>query len=168
MLDVFKSRHSTREYTNQDVEDSKIKEILDACMLAPSARNTKAWKFIVVKDPQKIEKLSQMKEHSLFAKNAKVIIVVCSEEWKYWIEDASIIGAYIYLEATNQGLGTCWIQVRETETMDGKSAEEYVRKVLDIPNNIRVLSFFSIGYPSSKPTKHITDISGKIKTETWK
>lgn len=167
MLDIFKNRQSIREYSEKNVEDSKINEILHTCMSAPSARNTKAWKFIVVKDPERIKELSAMKPNSFFAKTAKAIIVLCSEEWKYWVEDASIVGAYIYLEATNQGLGTCWIQVKDSQTTDGQSAEEYVRKVLNIPSEIRVISFFPIGYPASIPPKHPTDTAGKIKAETW-
>ena len=167
MLDLFQKRRSIRDYYPKDVEDSKINEIINACMLAPSAKNTKAWKFIIVKDIDRIKKLSQTKEHSLFAKNAKAIIVLCSEEWKYWVEDASIVGAYIYLEATNQGLGTCWIQVRDSQTTEGQPAEEYVRKILDIPKEIRVISFFPIGYPASITPKHITNTEGKVIIETW-
>jgi nitroreductase len=146
MLEVIKNRRSIRKYTNQAIPKEKIEEILKAAMTAPSARNTKAWSFVVVQDKELIQKLAKMKAHAAFSFTAQAIIVLCSEDWKYWLQDLSIIIGYIYLEATNQGLGTCMVEAYDSETYDKTDAEEYVKNVLGISSEKRVLGFMPLGF----------------------
>ena len=46
------------------------------------------------------------------------------------------------LEAVEEGLGTCWV---------GYFDEEEVKKILGIPDNIRVVTLLTIGYPEYVP-----------------
>jgi nitroreductase len=154
MLAAIKKRRSIRLYQAKPVEKEKVKAILKAAMYSPSANHTRAWQFVVVTDKELIEKLAAMKPYSAHLKTAPVVIVVCSQDWKYWLEDASIAAENIYLEVTNQGLGTCWTQVRGSQTYGGSDAEEYVRKILSIPSNIRVLCLMPIGYPGEHLAEH--------------
>jgi nitroreductase len=167
MLDAIKRRRSIRAYTSQEVEDEKINEILKACMASPSARHERRWEFVVVKDAKTIQKLADMKIHSKFGKGANCIIVVCSEDWKYWLEDASIVAEHIYLEATNQGLGTCWVQVKDSSCENGADSESYVREILGIPSDVRVLCFFPIGYPALSLPEHGEWDEEKVHREIW-
>jgi len=50
------------------------------------------------------------------------------------------------LEAENQGLGCCWVQMRLRGTNNGKSATENLQTLLSLPNNFEVLSVLAIGY----------------------
>jgi len=147
MLDIIRKRRSVRHYLPQSIEQEKVDEILKSAMFAPSARHTQAWEFVVVRDKQTILKLASMKAHSQFAEGADVIIVICSKHFDYWLQDVSIVAAHIYLEAINQGLGTCCVEVFESKTYDKTDAEEYIRNVLDIPNDIHVFCLMPIGYP---------------------
>lgn len=166
---IFKKRRSIRQYTNRKVEDEKIQAILTGMMYAPSARATRAWEFIVVKDWEIIQRLGSMKIHAEHVKGAQVVIVICSREWKYWVEDASIIGAYIYLLVTSLGLATCWTQILDSTAMDDKSDEEYVRSVLNIPKGIRILNMMPIGYPADELPEHTASEfkKEKIHEEKW-
>jgi nitroreductase len=74
-----------------------------------------------------------------------------------WLEDCSVAGSHIYLETANQGLGSCWAKVRGGQTPDGRDREEYVREVLDIPNEYRVVNIMAIGYPIKQPPPHSED-----------
>lgn len=169
MLEVIKTRRSIRNYQKKPIEEKKLNEILKAAMFSPSARHTRAWEFIVVKDQATKDKLAATKDGSTFANKAPAVLVICSQEFDYWVEDASIVGANIYLEATNQGLGTCWIQIRGSQRSDGSSAEEYVKKLLKIPKDIRVLCLMPIGYPAEKLSKHSDEEfdKEKIREEEW-
>lgn len=160
MLDIIKKRRSIRKYKDKPIEDEKINEILKSAMLSPTAMNRKSWEFIVVKNKEKIEKLSKTTIWSGFAKNAPLVIVLCADEKKdkRWIEDLSIAGAYIYLEVVNQGLGTCWIEIREGKTLLKVSAEEYVKNILAIPASFRVLCMMPIGYKGEAKDEHSEDI----------
>ena len=52
-MDVFTAisqRCSVRAYKATDVEEDKLKKILEAARLSPSASNRQDWKFIVVRN----------------------------------------------------------------------------------------------------------------------
>lgn len=156
MLSAIKKRRSIRHYTNQPVEDEKIQEILLAAMCAPSAHNLKPCNFIVVKDKVLIQKLARSTDFSQFAEGAPVIIVITinSQNTPQWIEDASVAAGFIYLEATNQDLGTCWIQIRGMHTHDGLESGPYVRSVLRIPETQEVICLMPVGYPATRLPEH--------------
>lgn len=168
-LDVIINRRSIRSFVQKEVEVEKLEAIVAAAMYAPSARNTKAWEFVIVTDKGIIEKLGSMKPHSLHAKKAGALIVICSSEWLYWLEDVSIVAAHIMLESTHQGLGSCMVQAYMSMTSDGTDAEKYVKEILAIPTQIRVLGFVSIGYPDITATSHKeSEIDKKkIHTNNW-
>lgn len=167
--EIIRKRRSIRKYTSQLVEEEKINAILEGMMYAPSARHTRAWEFIVVRDWEKIQKLGSLKIHAEHVKSAQVVIVVCSKEWKYWIEDAAVIGSYIYLLTKNMGLATCWTQILDSKTMDDKDGEEYIKEILGVPKDIRVLSMFPIGYPEEELPEHTDDEvqKEKLHEEKW-
>lgn len=169
MLKAIKQRRSHRQFLGKPVEDEKINEILKAVMFSPTARHTRAWEFVVVKNKKIRDDLAGMKLHSSFANQAPVIIVLVSPDWQYWLQDLSIIGEALYLETTNQGLGTCWIEVYNSKTYDQSDAEMYVKQVLGIPKDRRVLSFFPIGYPATKLPEHSDKEfeKSKIHYEKW-
>ena len=50
-MDVFnaiRQRQSIRAYKATNVEEDKLKKVLEAARLSPSASNRQEWKFIVV------------------------------------------------------------------------------------------------------------------------
>jgi len=171
MLEVIKKRRSVRAYQEKPVEDEKILEILKAGQMAPSANHRRPWEFVVVKDEDLREKLSQASPWGSFIAQAPVAIVLCVDEGKSreWLEDAAIVGGYLYLEATNQGLGTCWVQVRDSKNSQGKPAEEEVRSLLGIPQNFRVIAIFPLGYPAEQPLPHQESEfdQSKVHEEKW-
>jgi len=169
MLDVFKIRKSCRQFLDKPVEDEKINEILKAAMVSPSAHHQRAWEFIIVKDKDIREKLSETTKYTGCVKEAPVVIVLCSPDVHQWVEDLSIVGEVIYLEATNQGLGTCWMHVKDLVSPEKLNPEGFVRDLLGIPGDKRVLCFFPIGYPKFKMPEH-TDQEfeqNKIHYEKW-
>ncbi len=165
----IKHRRSYRSFSDQQVEDEKIKAVLKAAMYAPSAHHKRAWEFVVVTDQDKIQQLADTTRWSDHVGQAQAVIVVCSPEWENWLEDASIVSAHIYLEATNQGLGTCWTQVRKGTRSDGQDAEEYVCQVLSIPKKMRVLSLMPLGYPAQEKEPHNSSEyeESKVHQEQW-
>jgi len=154
MHELFKKRRSIRKYTSQKVTDRQIKEILSAAMVAPSARNRRPWQFWVVKDKEVLEKLSGVHRWADFIAQASACLIVGSVPDQRWVENCAIVAAHIYLEVANQGLGTCFIQIREATTESGEDCEEYVRKILKIDPEIRILCLMPIGYPDEKVAPH--------------
>lgn len=154
MLEAIKKRRSYRAFQAKPVEEEKLQEVLKAARFAPSAHNQRLWEFVVVKESKTKDALAATKTWSSFVNQAPVVIVICSKESQYWQEDASIAAENIYLEATNQGLGTCFVQIKDSQRDDGSSAEEYVKKLLAIPPQICVLCLMPLGYPQQPLPEH--------------
>lgn len=156
MLEIIRIRRSVRQFIKKEVEDEKINEILKAAMFAPTAKNLRPWEFIIVKDENTKLKLSKATLYSSFAKNAPVIIIICYDmnKGRRFREDCSIAAAYIYLEAVNQGLGTCYIQIVDGTPANEGDPEEYVRRILNIPTNYRIQCMMPIGYPAQRTIPH--------------
>jgi hypothetical protein len=136
MHKLFEKRRSIRRYTRQKVSDDKIKQILTAAMVAPSAKSLHPVEYVVVRDKKKLEALSECGSFQRFIKNASVVIVVVADPVKsdrFWLLDATLAAAHIYLETTNQGLGTCWAHVLEGKNEKGEDRENGERFPLEEP-----------------------------------
>ena len=148
-LDLLKKRRSIRQFEDKPVEQEKIDALVEAMLRSPSSRGLNPWEFVVVTDPQVIEKLSQSKPHGAsFLKNAPLAIVVCADSTKsdVWVEDCSIATLILHLEATDLGLGSCWVQIRKREHTEGVSSEKYVQKLLGLRDGMAVEAIVAIGY----------------------
>jgi len=154
MLEAIKKRRSIRRYLDKEIEKEKIEEILRAGMTAPSAHNGRTWRFWVVVEKKAKEKLSRAQPYASFAAQAPIVLVIGSDKDRLWIEDCSLVAGLVYLEATNQGLGTCWIQVREMKTAEGKETEEEVKKIIGAPKEVQILCLMPLGYPAESLPEH--------------
>ncbi|MBE0480435.1 MAG: nitroreductase family protein [Dehalococcoidia bacterium] len=156
MLDVIRKRRSIRSFTGDVVEEDKLREILKAAMFAPTSRGKRAWEFIVVKDAEMRKRLSEANFYCFFVANAPVAVVVCyhSGKGRRFKEDSSICAEHIHLEAVNQGLGSCYVQVADTEGPHGVT-EDYVRSLLEIPPVYRIQCILPIGYPGERLAPHL-------------
>jgi nitroreductase len=166
MLKVIKKRRSIRKYQEKEIEEDKLKEILRAAMFSPSAHDERPWEFVVVRSQKTKDLLAKTQKWSDFVNQAPVILVLCSREVSYWVENLSIVAENIYLEAANQGLGTCFVQIREMKALEGGDAEEYIRRILSIPQNIRVLCLMPVGYPAEQKEEH-TDLEFEKAKIHW-
>ena len=157
MHELFEKRRSIRKFLKKPVSDLLIKEILLAAMTAPSAMDNHPLDFIVVKEKEILEKLSQAGLYVDFIGQAAVAIVVVSDptkSQKFWLVDASIAAGYIYLEATSQGLGTCWANIYQSKLEDGSDREVFVKKILKVPADKRIVCILPLGYPAEKRSPH--------------
>ncbi|SDB56558.1 F420 biosynthesis protein FbiB, C-terminal domain-containing protein [Pseudobutyrivibrio sp. YE44] len=59
-MDSITSRRSIRKYTSEPVSKDQIREMVEAAILSPSAKNRQPWKFLVYMNSQKDEILDVM------------------------------------------------------------------------------------------------------------
>ncbi|MCQ2584230.1 MAG: nitroreductase family protein [Treponema sp.] len=147
-ISLIKKRHSVRTYAGTEVSDEKITELIKAAELAPTSRNKKPVKLIAVKDRKLLEKLSVAKAGgSQMLKDAGAAIVVTgdSEKSDVWVEDCSIAMTYLHLAATDLGLGSCWIQIRNRKNAEGRDSADYIKDLLGIKAPFEVLAVLSVG-----------------------
>jgi nitroreductase len=155
MIELLRKRRSIRTYKEDPVDQQTLDILIESVLRAPTSRNNKPWRFVVVDDRELLEKLSKAKEHgSAFLKNAPLGIVICADSTKsdVWVEDCAIAAILVQTVAESLGLGSCWIQIRKRAHNKKKKAEEYIRNLLDIPDEIRVASIISIGHPHETKT----------------
>jgi nitroreductase len=156
MHDLFKKRRSVRRFTKEPVGEQAIKEILTAAMVAPSANNVHPVEYFVVRDPETLRKLATVGSWQEFIGDAPIAIVVLadSQKSKHWLVDAAIAAAHIYLQATAQGLGTCWANIHDGQTEKGEDRERFVRRILNLPPAKRIICVLPIGHPAERAVSH--------------
>ncbi len=151
MIELLRARRSIRKYTDRVIEPKKIEILKEAVLRSPSSRNFDPWEFIFVDDRELLKKLSLSKQHgSKFLENAALGIVICGDGEKsdVWIEDCSIASILVQMVAQSLGLGSCWIQIRKRMHNEQTTSEDYIRRLLNIPDHVHVESIIAIGYPA--------------------
>ena len=144
-MDVIKLRRSVRVFSNQEILDEDINKIIEAGICAPSAKNQQPWEFIVIKDKNILNKLSE-KLSPLYAKS-KVTIILCQRKDGLSsptrvAQDMSACMQNMMLEATKLGIGSCWIGTYPDLEKMKPLIEE-----LNIPSNIEPFCGLTLGYP---------------------
>lgn len=152
ILDIMRERRSVRKYKPDAIPEDVLFRVLEAARLAPSGKNLQPWKFIVVKDPVLKVKLAEASIHQYFMAQAPVVIAACGfpdkcyshmgRYMKSWPVDVAIAVEHLILQAQEEGLGTCWI---------GAFEEEKVKKILNVPEDVKVLALTPLGYPNEQP-----------------
>jgi len=146
VFEAIQKRYSCRAYKEREIEQEKLDKLAEAVRLAPSAKNTQDWRFVVVTDKEIREQVAATTNRPQVFKKAGAIIVGCSNS-DYVMQcgqsiapiDVSIALEHICLQATELGLGTCWIGSFETEK---------VRTILGIPDDINIVELMTVGYPA--------------------
>ena len=148
VMEALKGRQSVKSYLPTPVEKEKLEKVLEAGRLAPSSYHSQCRRFIVLTDPAVKKAIHDEAGTQPMIEQAPVVIVVCATpdhehedampcgEVKHPI-DMALSGAYMMLEAYDQGLGTCWL---------GAFDAEAVKKVLGIPADVKVVTMIPLGY----------------------
>ncbi len=168
VIAAIQRRFSVRKYGPYELEDEKLKRVLEAARLAPSARNVQEWRFVVVRDPEMREALVDAANGQQFIGEAPAVIVACAVATEHVMPcglhcfpiDVAIAMAYMTLAAVEQGLGTCWV---------GAFNADRVRGLLSIPSDVIVVGLLPIGYPAVEaPPKKRLPLDEIVMQERWR
>lgn len=150
--ELIKERYSVRNYSTQPIEDEKLNMILEAARLAPSAVNYQPLRLYVVREKGKLSDIKGC-YHRDWIKNAPVIIVAVglhSVAWKRGSDlkdstdiDTAIAIDHMTLQATELGLGTCWVCNFDVDKC---------RKILELNQDEEPIALLPIGYPADVNT----------------
>jgi nitroreductase len=151
IIEAIQERRSIREFEKREIPDATIGRLLESAHLAPSAGNLEPWKFIVVKQENLKEKLSEAAYGQNSLRSAPVCIVVCAEPSRsaakygerganlYCLQDTAAAAENLLLTATGYGLGSCWV---------GAFNEEEVQQDLNLEPGLRPVAMIPVGYPA--------------------
>ena len=148
---LAQKRRSIRAFTSAKIAPEDLTEMLETALIAPTAKNTRSVRFVLVDDPEMLEALSVVKsKHGTFIKGAALAVAVCSDTRvaSRPYTDAAIAASYLQLAVAELELGSCWNHIHGSEAADGGDAEEKVRRLLSLPKEWAVLCLIGIGEPA--------------------
>ncbi|GAB6164776.1 nitroreductase family protein [Thermostilla marina] len=147
-LEAIRTRRSIRNYTAEPVSKEAIRELLRAAMMAPSARDARPWRFVVIDDRAILDTIAQRFPNAEMAARAPVGILVCGdlnlEKSKgYWVVDCAAAVQNMLLAAHAMGLGAVWTGVYPREhRMQG------LKELLGLPDHVQAHSLVIVGHPA--------------------
>lgn len=146
-IQALMTRRSVRKYKPDPVREEDMRAILDAGRYAPSATNSQGWRFIVVTDPVKKQKIADMMPYGKHIAQAHAcVVVMTSDEGTYGPhEDAPAATTCMMIAAQALGYGTCWIGCYDNPSYP-KIAE-----LLGAPKGWTMMTLFSLGVPDGEP-----------------
>ena len=111
---LIAQRRSIRKYSDRPVPRDVMDRMLAEALTAPSARNTRTTRFLVVDDPALVARMADMRDYgSAFLKGVPAAVVVLGDTTTsdLWRENAAISATVLQLAAVDEGLGSCWVHV---------------------------------------------------------
>lgn len=163
VMEAIKVRRSIRTYKPTPIPEKKLRTVLNAARLAPSAKNLQPWKLVIVRDEDVKRELIPACNNQKWIAEAPIIIAACAVQdeafemmggyMNSYPVDIAIALDHLTLAAVNEGLGTCWI---------GSFNEDKVKAVLNVPRDVKVVALTPLGFPNEEPAskgrKHLSDL----------
>ena len=109
--ELIAKRRSVRKFTDREVPREVVDRILAEALSAPSARNTRTTRFLVVDDPALVARMAEMRDYgSAFLKGAPLAVLVLGDTSAsdLWRENAAISATVLQLACVDEGLASCW------------------------------------------------------------
>jgi len=171
VLHAIKERRSITQFKPGPIHDEKLESILEAGRWAPSWTNSQPWKFIVVKDEETKQKLTEtaVTITGMGIEEAPLVIVVVTDiksDPYHYVEDAAAATQNMALAAHSLGLNSFWVGVFDISGEKGAS-EDQIRKILEIPESYRVISMLPIGIGAFSPIKNRKPLSEIVYRESF-
>lgn len=152
LFEAINKRHSYRGlFANVPVPRKDLEKIVQAGIQAPSACNGQTTTFVIVDDPELINKISLILGKGYVA-SAKALIVCVVEERpvfhgiSFGAEDCSAAVENMLLAVTALGYATVWL--------DGclrlESRKRKIAELLAVPDKLTISIILPVGVPTEK------------------
>lgn len=141
-LELAKDRYSVRSFSSQAIEQEKLDLIIEAALIAPTAKNNQAWRCYVLRSEEALAKVNELSRCIYGAPVVLLFTYSKEEEWKSpfeegvhsGVEDASIVATHAMLEAWELGVQSLWVNLfPNSETEKAFGLPESERSVLLMP-----------------------------------
>ncbi len=155
LVHVITNRRSQRKFTDYQVTDEEIKQLLKSAAWAPSWANTQVWEFIVIRDRELIKKITgtytdnnpaikcSMASSAMIVACAKLNVsghldpeINAFREWSMF--DVGCAVQNLSLRACDLGLGTVIVA-----SLDHRKLKE----LLNIPEGYETVAVLPLGKP---------------------
>ncbi len=147
-LKLAEKRYSCKKYSDRAIEEDKLQAVLEAGRLAPTAKNLQEQHVYVLQSEGALSKFDQLTPCRYGAGTALMVTYNRNNVYTYpgekrdsGAEDAAIVATHMILEATEQGLDSCWVNF-----FDPDQAKE----IYGLPEEEEVLMFMDLGYAAKE------------------
>ena len=145
--ELAKARCSVRKYSDQPLEPEKLDQIIEAGLLAPTAKNNQPQRVYVLQSKEALDKLDSLTHCRYGAGTVLLFTYNTDQDWKNpledgihsGVEDVSITATYIMLRAIEMGVHTTWCNY---------FANSKLEQAFDLPENEKAVLIMPIGYPA--------------------
>lgn len=182
LMDIIKSRHSIRKYTDQQISREDLDKILEAGNFAPNAGGGQRSMMVAIHNKEKTTRLGRMnlarfdrshlvgsyvsdqqpsviddpKMKNGFYQAPTVVCIFCQDDFMFKTADAFCIAENMILQATELGISSCIIS-RGEETFANAEGQALCKE-WGVPENYSCQAFVILGYingpePKSKPRR---------------
>ena len=182
LMDIIKSRHSIRKYTDQQISREDLDKILEAGNFAPNAGGGQRSMMVAIHNKEKTTRLGRMnlarfdrshlvgsyvsdqqpsviddpKMKNGFYQAPTVVCIFCQDDFMFKTADAFCIAENMILQATELGISSCIIS-RGEETFANAEGQALCKE-WGVPENYSCQAFVILGYiegpePVSKPRR---------------
>ena len=150
------SRRSIRKYSDRQVPDDLLDQVLTAGLYAPTGMNTQNITMVAVRDQETRDLLSKLNAAVMGATHdpfygAPCVIVVLGDEEKYPIvENGSLVLGNLMNAAHAVGHGSCWIH-RARQVFDSPEGKALLKK-WGLPETLRGVGNCILGFADESPS----------------
>jgi nitroreductase len=142
---LLHTRRSVRQFSERDVDERTVAQVLESCRLAPSARNSQPVEFVLIRDPGMLRQLSELRPGSSDPiGRAPLAVAIVSDPAisPRPVDDGCIATYHLLLAAWARGLGTCWI---------GGLDLDAAKELLGIAKDRHLITVTPLGWPAETP-----------------
>ena len=148
-------RRSVRKFKPDPVPRDVLERIVAAGIEAPSGCNMQLRQYVIVDEASLMDRIRPMSP-AMTAAPAAIVLLIDPQGTPYgefWVQDASAAMENMLLAIVALGYAGCWVegQIR-------RGWEEKLRKLLGVPQDLRVWSVTPVGKAAvdpKRPTKSI-------------
>lgn len=182
LMDLIKSRHSIRKYTDEQIKKEDLEKILEAGNYAPNAGGGQRSMMVAIHNKELAAKIGKMNLARFDRENLAgnfvskeqpstiddpaikngfydapaVICIFAQSNFLFRTADAFCMAENMILQATELGIASCIIS-RGFETFDNEEGRAYMKE-WGVPESYTCQCFVILGYidgeqPHSKPRK---------------
>ncbi len=161
------TRRSIRTFTDSPILPKDVETLLKAGMAAPSAGNAQPFRFVVVTEPDLLQKIPTIHPYAAMAANAPLGILVCadvhSEKYPgFWVQDCSAAIQNILIAARALSIGSVWTGIYPDE-----EREKAFTAMFNLPEGIRPLGLVVLGFTKQPFAERDTFDLKKVHFNTW-
>jgi len=162
-------RRSIRRYRPGEVSEEAVQGLLAAAMAAPSAVAKDPWRFVVVRQRQRLARLAAVLSNGQMLESATLAIAVCGDlaaahdgQLSYLLQDCAAAIENLLLGAHRLGLGSCWLGVHPRE-----QRMKSLKEILCLPASFIPVACIAIGQAAETKAPRTRFNPDYVHFEEW-